>query len=598
MMAPLIYLSGMQAWNRLRVRARRLRQPKYLAGALVGALYFYFYFFRFLLHPPGGPGLGSAPPDGAAAAAAQAQRAALADLAPLAEPLAALAVAVCVLAAWVFPQRRAALAFTEAEAVTLFAAPVSRRTLIHFKLLRSQFGILLTTLLFALVGSRMGSRGLGWIPIAGWWLILSVLNLHFLGASFARTRLLDWGVTPGRRRAAVLAGVVLVMGAAWWLGRDALRLPTAAELGSLRELAAYLGALLEQGPMAWVLAPCRFLVRPWLAGDAGAFALAAGPALLMLGLHYVWVVRSDVAFEEASLALAQERARMVSAARRGQFPAAQPRQRRDPFPLAPTGPSFVALFWKNLLAAGGVLHARTWIILGLLLAVAVLGVGLNPGLRHLGTAVAGVLAMLLVWSILIGPQLLRQDLRGDLRCIDLLKQYPMAGWRVVLGELLAPVFLLTVVQWGLLLLAGLALAAWPGGAPFPAAHRLSVGLAAALLLPALNTLSLLIPNGAVLLFPAWFQSGQDATQGFEAAGQRLILAFGQLLVFSAALVPAGLAFGLVQGVVQVLLQWHWAVGLPFAALAAAAVVAGEAAAGVALLGKVFERFDLSAEPPG
>ena len=39
-----------------------------------------------------------------------------------------------------------------------------------------------------------------------------------------------------------------------------------------------------------------------------------------------------------------------------------------------------------------------------------------------------------------------------------------------------------------------------------------------MLLPALNLISLLIPNAAVLLFPAWFQPGKDSPQGIEATG--------------------------------------------------------------------------------
>ena len=35
------------------------------------------------------------------------------------------------------------------------------------------------------------------------------------------------------------------------------------------------------------------------------------------------------------------------------------------------------------------------------------------------------------------PQLLRQDLRSDLLNADLLKAYPLPGWQIVLGEVLA-----------------------------------------------------------------------------------------------------------------------------------------------------------------
>jgi hypothetical protein len=99
----------------------------------------------------------------------------------------------------------------------------------------------------------------------------------------------------------------------------------------------------------------------------------------------------------------------------------------------------------------------------------------------------------------------------------------------------------------------------------------------------------------VLLFPAWFQSGQDATQGIEATGQRLIFGLGQFVVFLLALVPAGLVAGFaVFLLAQVAVPWTLVV--PLAALPAGLVLGLEAAAGIGLLGKVFEKFDLSSEP--
>ena len=59
------------------------------------------------------------------------------------------------------PNERAALTFTEAEVAFLFPAPVSRRTLIHFKLLKSQLGILFATLIFSLLTNRFGRGGSG-----------------------------------------------------------------------------------------------------------------------------------------------------------------------------------------------------------------------------------------------------------------------------------------------------------------------------------------------------------------------------------------------------------------------------------------------------
>ena len=48
MLSALVYLQYHTITNRTTVRLRRLKQPKYLLGAIVGGLYFYFYFFRYL----------------------------------------------------------------------------------------------------------------------------------------------------------------------------------------------------------------------------------------------------------------------------------------------------------------------------------------------------------------------------------------------------------------------------------------------------------------------------------------------------------------------------------------------------------------------
>src|SRR5665213_2891521 len=100
------------------------------------------------------------------------------------------------------PHERAALTCTDAEVAFLFPARVTLATLIHVELLRSQLRIVFSTLLLTLVSRRFG--GNVWIHALGWWLVLSTLNLHFLGSSFARTLLLDHGVSNRVRRLLVI----------------------------------------------------------------------------------------------------------------------------------------------------------------------------------------------------------------------------------------------------------------------------------------------------------------------------------------------------------------------------------------------------------
>src|ERR1700722_3424644 len=196
MIAALFYLQYHSTRNRLVTRFKRLQQPKYLIGAIAGGLYFYFYFIRYLFlgHTGGRSSAGNL--------------AISPEHSWLMEPLAALVLFIVVLLAWLIPHERAALTFTEAEVAFLFPAPVSRRTLVQFKLLRSQLRILFSAFIFSLFFHRFG--GNVWIHSAGWWLVLSILNLHFLGASFARTLLLDRGISNWFRRLLVFLLLALL----------------------------------------------------------------------------------------------------------------------------------------------------------------------------------------------------------------------------------------------------------------------------------------------------------------------------------------------------------------------------------------------------
>ncbi len=587
MYRALLYLQACSFKNRTWQRLKRLKRPKYLAGALVGALYFYFYFVRYLF----GRG-GSRPALAAPGFAADAG---------LFEAIGACLLFVAVLLAWLVPHERAALAFTEAEVAFLFPAPISRRGLIHFKLLRSQTAILFTTLFLMLVTNRFGGRF--WIHAAGWWVILSTLNLHLLGSSFARTMLLERGISNWQRRGMILALVAALAAAVGlWAWRtlppfDASGWDVSQPLDQLAARAQhYFHLVVTSGPVPYVLYPLRLVVRPYLAPNGVAFLEALLPAALLLALHYLWVIRSNVAFEEASITASRRLAEKVAAVRSGNWQARKGfSPKRPPFTLSPTGPPMVALIWKNVISTGQAFTVRMWVILVMLavvLCVLVRQIASDSGgLFATGMVVCG----LLVWSLFLGPQVLRQDLRQDLAVADVLKLYPLRGWQVVLGELLAPAVILTAIQWCLLIVgAGLV---WRSDERLPGGvSSLAIGLGAALLVPVLNLILLLIPNSAVLLFPAWFQPGKEAAQGIEATGQRIIFMLGQLLIFLLALIPAAIVFTLVFFLARFVLGATPAI--PLAALAAALVLAGEAALGFLLLGYWFDRFDVSSELPG
>src|SRR3954464_7619152 len=221
------------------MRFQRLRKPKYLAGAIVGFLYFYLYFFRYMFHsgrvrrPDFNPMAGL-------------------DSVAIFEPLGALSLLVIMVLAWIVPHGRAALSFTEAETAFLFPAPISRRTLIHFKLLKSQTAILFTTFFLTLVTGRFGHGNNAWIHAGGWWIILSTLNLHFIGSSFARTLLLDKGISNWKRRAAVITLGGVAAAAVYFWSRETMRAPESTDFQSVRSFGRYFQEVFASGPAPYL----------------------------------------------------------------------------------------------------------------------------------------------------------------------------------------------------------------------------------------------------------------------------------------------------------------------------------------------------------
>jgi ABC-2 type transport system permease protein len=585
MIAGALFYYQFHSWrNRLLARIRRLRQPKYLAGAIVGGFYFYFYLFRGFT--PGRHHPAMATP-----------LAFPAEMNELPETLAALVFVFMLSMAWILPHSRAALAFSEAEIAFLFPAPISRKTLIQFKLLKSQTAILFSALLMTFIG-RGWSGGHFITRALGWWAAFSILNLHLLGSSFALTMLMDRGISTWKRRVLILgAALAAAAGLFIWTRHSLPPFPAVPEQGGMAWLFHYIGRVFESGPLPYLLLPFRLVVAPYFAASYKQFLIALAPVLGIIWLHYLWVIHSNVSFEEASVALSRKLAERIAAARTGHFQGARRPKKaaRPPFVLRPAGHPAVAVLWKNLISAGQYVTARVWLMLVWVAVVS--GVLLqSPWARGgggFGTVVIFFVGMLLAMSLFSGPQMLRNDLRQDLPVADVLKMFPMPGWQIVLGEVLAPAAMLAGAQWLLILFGTLFFPEQFDKQVVPLAWRLSVALSAAVVLPFVDVLALLIPNASVLFFPAWFHLGKDAPRGFETMGQQLILMFGQVLVLLLGLTPAAgaLALLLLGGSFV-----HWPLfGLVLGAFAAAMILAIEAGIGIKLLGGVFERFDVSGE---
>ena len=574
----LFYLRATSLWGATRSRLLRLKQPKYLFGGLVGVAYFYFFFIRPRGAGPRGANTGVAFP----------------TLSPetmmVILGVAALALFIIALLSWAIP-RQAALAFSEAEIAFLFPAPVSRRMLIHYRILSSQFRLVFTAIIFTLVFRR----GITVTHALGWWVILATLNLHFTGSSFVTTRLMNRTLTPPVRRNLMLAiiGVVLIALVAW--GWFTIRPPTVDDLRNGGTIADYAAVQLDRGPLPWLLAIPRLTLAPYFASDGRGFLIAIGPALAVLIAHYFWVLHSEVSFEEASISRAEKRAARSRAIQQGDWrnQGQTLKPQRPPFNLASNGRPEIAFLWKNLFATIA-LFRPIWL---LVVAVILLAIGSwvahRPDLGAARGVIVGLGTAIFTMLLLFGPQMARQDLRSDLKNADILKTYPLRGWQIVLGQLLTPIYVLSSVNWLVLMLVALVAPGVGIGSENPQL-RFAVLIGAAVLVPPVVALQLLVPNAAAVIFPAWVQTVSNRGEhGLDVMGQRIIFMAGQLVVTGIALLPAAIVGAILYFLV------NWLAGFTAAYIVATValflVLSAEVWGGVRLLGDRFEEFDLSSE---
>ena len=576
MTGAFLYLTVCGLTNRLRVRFRRLREPRYLVGLAAGLLYFYFVLFG-RPHPttPRGGGM----PIGSAA------------LASYALPLIAVAsvvLFVVVALSWVWPSSTKAVTFTRAEVQMLFPAPLTRRQLLHYKLIRSQVGSLFGSAILTLF-FRPGSIGAAWTVLVGMWVLFGILNLHFTGVALARESLTEHGASGFRRQwlpIAVIVAAIVAIGVA--LVRNGADL-AAQQTGE--QVLLHLGELLTTGPAGWALWPTRAVVSLPLAPSPLAFWRALPGVLLIFALNYAWVMRSDAAFEEAS---AEQSERVV----RGRVapPKARVNALSSPFSLAATGRVETAILWKNLILLGRYASARTlWRLLPLVVALAAAASG-----SHKSGIVAFVSILALAGTgfvIFLGPQIARNDLRQDLAHIALLKTWPIPSGALIRGELLAPLTVLSATAWLFILGSMLLITKVPSTAAtfgVLVLDRVSYGLGAALLAPPLIVVQLIVQNGLAVLFPAWAVIGATRSRGVDVMGQRLLMQAGIWLSLILALLPAAAAAAVV--VAAVYLTIHV---IPIVAPAAvgAVVILGEAFLATEALGKALDRTDVGSLEP-
>ena len=485
--------------------------------------------------------------------------------------------------AWLFPTDSGLLEFTDAETQFLLPAPVARRQLLIHRLMRSQLGLLFAAVVASLF-LPSGYTSFGRLQTSlGVWVLFVTMKLHFTGISLARASLSMRGVDRSRRQwrvPALLAVAITIVGVAL------ARAVRADEATGFDDMVRRLVDTLNHGLPAVILWPFLSLTRPLFAEWPWPYLASLAAAVGVLLVNLAWVLNSDAAFQEAA---AQAEARRAATRARA---TAAPRARVTNWTLALSGRPEMLFVWKNSMQMLRETSIASFLRYGSpLIALVVMGSTAfmrNSRMEGAAALVGGLAAGAAAMAVLLGPQIVRSDMRQDLLHLELLKTWPLRASAVIRGEMLYPGGLLTIVAW-----LGIFCAVVLWTPAFPSASvgwRVSGGLAASILAPALVFAQLTIHNAAAVIFPAWVPLGTARPRGLDAMGQRLILFAGILIGLAALLAPGAIAAGIIW------FAFHTLAGplvFPPAAAACTVIVLVEVLLATEALGPIYEKLDLS-----
>jgi hypothetical protein len=574
MISASLYVIGCTWRNRIRVRLKRLREPRYLIGAFVGAAYLYFSVFARLRSNTR-----------LVASRGRASRAGRPNPLPSfiehGSGFIGAFLFIAAVLAWILPLSSAMLDFTGAEVQFLFPAPVSRRALLVHRLMRSQIGLLFGAVISSfVVPSATGLSRLRFAVTV--WLIMVTVRVYFTGVTLVRSRLLS--PNAAARRVAWIPLSVIATAVAI-VGGSAVGTFSANPPAGFTDLITRLETIFATGATGVVLWPFTAMTRPLFAPLGVPFLTALVWPLGILAVTFAWVMYSDGALQDAMAHVVERRTDEPRTQTR-----VAARARATGLSLAPTGRLEAAFCWKNatqMMRSGG----RTIIrYIAPLIAVGATGATLAFSATNSrgGAAAACVFAGgLAAFFAILGPQMVRTDLRSDLQHLELLKTWPVKPAVVVRGEMLWPIMLLS----GVVALA-IACAAIFSAAAFPQvalATRLSTAVAALIVAPALLAAQYLVHNAAAVFFPAWIPQGDQRPRGLDAMGQRLIMLGGVMLCVIVLMLPGAIAAGAIWFAFQRLVGTL--VFIP-AAVVCSALVAVEVLAFSELLGRFYEELDV------
>src|SRR6185437_5209951 len=468
----------------------------------------------------------------------------------------------------VFSTGERSIYFPPAEVNFFFPGPFSRRQLLAYKIASTLIVSLPTALFMSLALQGQAT----WFVASFVAMLLIVLfmqlfsmTINLLAVSIGarlytrgRKLVLAWSLLIG------LALVLRVGGSpAHWQPREFLHQILATPVWKV-----------VSWPLHWFFE--AYTAAHWWPDLLVSTGLAALVDLAMMGV----VFALDAHYLEASAMASVRIYARAQRLRRGGIGSGEGLRRggkvRLGLPMLPWMGGIGPLVWRQLTTA---LRGADRLLLLLLILAAALSAPILANMHEEQENLLLVMGPMALWLTLFLTTMLPFDFRGDIDRLAFLKTLPLPPWRLAIGQLLAPVLLMTVLQW-------IGLAVIGGGSP-PTEWLLPGCLACAVYVLPINFLLFALDNLLFLLFPTRLMA---ATPGdFQALGRNVLFMMAKAI----GLIVVVLVAGTVGGLAYMLSGNNWVIGLT----AAWPVMVGCAAALVPLVAWAFVLFDVGRDTP-
>lgn len=470
--------------NRFLYRLRRMKEIRYLLGAIIGGGYFIFVFTRGTM-----PGKGF-------------------DLLSL--DAGALFVLALLILMWILPNL-AQVSFSEPELHFILGGPISRRKVMFYKLISVQIPVLIGTMIATAIRFPTGY-------IVGFWVSYTALGIYSLLVAIAKKKLSELGLPAWW---VTLASFLAFIGSTWMVFTFARR----------------------SGPHSFafdspILAPLLFVprlfARPLFAKGIAELAVSCLILIAIAVVLFLLASSIRVQFDElvmtASERIAQYRARMQ------RQPGADVSFKtvRAPFKLPANARPEVAILWKNSIAV--VRMAMSGIVLMLIFAALFLAGVIVWEFDEMRVTCAIFAIVQAVLFPIFGSMMFKQDYRLDVTRVDVLKTWPIAGERLIAAEIAVPLATMSILQLILVVNAAVCSSIAMGKVALAASPQVIV-MALLYSIP-ICAVQLVLRNTAAVVFPGWGFRSREEQRGFIAFGQRILGLIVNVLALSLFLAPA------------------------------------------------------------